>query len=58
MNFDQVHSFVRDATWRRAGDAQALMLDTSLGLLLSLIIVIVIVVLLLSQGDLGVGMAP
>ena len=40
-----------------AGDGQTLGMDTSRGLVLGLAIVIVIIVLLLSQGDLGVGMA-
>jgi hypothetical protein len=57
-SFDQAHSFVRKATRPGAGDGQTLGMAVSRGLLVSLVIVVIIVVLLLSQGDLGVGMAP
>ncbi|MGD2177936.1 MAG: hypothetical protein PVG71_08960 [Anaerolineae bacterium] len=58
ISFDQVQSFVANATRHAAGSGRMLVTDAGLELLLSLIIVVVIIVLLLSQGDPGVGMAP
>jgi hypothetical protein len=58
VSFDQLNSFTQKAARPMAGGGQALAMDAGRGLLLSLVIVVIIVVLLLSQGDLGVGMAP
>jgi hypothetical protein len=57
-SFDQVHSVTKKATRPTPGGGRTLVRGASRVLLVSLIIVVIIVVLLLSQGDLGVGMAP
>ena len=57
ISFTEVQSLVTTLTRHAVGSGHTSVTDRAFELLLSLIIVLVIIVLLLSQEDLGVGMA-